>query len=180
MLYSYEECKLKLGSDYQIKKAIADGNLYRREKGVYSDEKYVAELEIISWKYSKAIITLNSAFYYHGMTDVIPEYYYLQTPRGAAKIRDLRVRQIFENSLEVELGKIEMPYNGTKISIYNKERMFVELIRSKNKLPFDYYKEIIGSYRNQIDTLDIQAIQEYAYILPKTNMIMETFKLEVR
>ena len=42
MLYSYEECKLKLGSDYQIKKAIADGNLYRREKGVYSDEKYVA------------------------------------------------------------------------------------------------------------------------------------------
>ena len=165
MLYSYEECKLKLGSDYQIKKAIADGNLYRREKGVYSDEKYVAELE--------------SAFYYHGMTDVIPEYYYLQTPRGAAKIRDLRVRQIFENSLEVELGKIEMPYNGTKISIYNKERMFVELIRSKNKLPFDYYKEIIGSYRNQIDTLDIQAIQEYAYILPKTNMIMETLQLEV-
>ena len=179
MLYSYEECKLKLGSDYQIKKAIANGNLYRREKGVYSDEKYVAELEIISWKYSKAIITLNSAFYYHGMTDVIPEYYYLQTPRGAAKIRDLRVRQIFENSLEVELGKIEMPYNGTKISIYNKERMFVELIRSKNKLPFDYYKEIIGSYRNQIDTLDIQAIQEYAYILPKTNMIMETLQLEV-
>ena len=179
MLYSYEECKLKLGSDYQIKKAIADGNLYRREKGVYSDEKYVAELEIISWKYSKAIITLNSAFYYHGMTDVIPEYYYLQTPRGAAKIRDLRVRQIFENSLEVELGKIEMPYNGTKISIYNKERMFVELIRSKNKLPFDYYKEIIGSYRNQIDTLDIQEVQEYAYILPKTNMIMETLQLEV-
>ena len=55
----------------------------------------------------------------------------------------------------------------------------IELIRSKNKLPFDYYKEIISSYRYKIDTLDIQEVQEYAYILPKTNMIMETLQLEV-
>ena len=179
MLYTYGECKLKFGSDYQIRKAITDGKFYRKEKGVYSDEKYVAELEIISLKYPKAIFTLNSAFYYHGMTDVIPDYYYLQTIRGAAKIKDIRVKQIFENSSEVELGRIEMLYNGTRISIYNKERMLIELIRSKNKLPFDYYKEIISSYRYKIDTLDIQEVQEYAYILPKTNMIMETLQLEV-
>ena len=27
--------------------------------------------------------------------------------------------------------------------MYTKERMLVELLRKKNKLPFDYYKEIL-------------------------------------
>ena len=103
MLYTYGECKLKFGSDYQIKKAITDGKFYRKEKGVYSDEKYVAELEIISLKYPKAIFTLNSAFYYHGMTDVIPDYYYLQTIRGAAKIKDIRVNRFLKTVRKLNL-----------------------------------------------------------------------------
>ena len=57
--------------------------------------------------------------------------------------------------------------------------MLVELIRNKNNLPFDYYKEILLNYRKMINELDIQAIQEYAYALPKTNMVLETLQLEV-
>ena len=40
--------------------------MYVKEKGLYSDKRYVQELEIISKKYPNAIITLNSAFYYYG------------------------------------------------------------------------------------------------------------------
>ena len=57
--------------------------------------------------------------------------------------------------------------------------MLVELVRSKNKFSFDYYKELISSYRKIINNLDIQAVQEYAYLLPKTNMVIETLELEV-
>lgn len=41
------------------------------------------------------------------------------------------------------------------INIYDEERMLVELIRRKNTIPFDYYKEIISNYRKKIDKIDI-------------------------
>jgi len=179
MLYSYNNCFEIYGSDKKIKQAIVDKKIYKIEKGIYSDKEFVSEISIISKKYPKAIFTLNSAFYYHGLTDVIPKYYYLATSKQVKGIMDKRVKQKFENSTGLNLGVITMEYNKNAISIYDKERMLVELIRNKNKLPFDYYKEIINNYRKIIDDLDIQLIQEYIYALPKTNMIMETLNLEV-
>ena len=44
----------------------------------------------------------------------------------------------------------EIAYQGTSIRIYDRERMLIELIRSAKNLPFDYYKEIIESYRRII------------------------------
>ena len=179
MLYSYNQCIEKYGSKYLVKKAVESGELFRKEKGVYSDEKYVSSLEIISMKYPNAIFTLNSAFYYYDLTDTIPEHYYLATSRGAAKIQDKRVIQIFENSDALELGITYLEKEGCRIKIYDRERMLVELLRNKNKLSFDYYKEILLNYRKIIEDLDMQAIQDYVYAVPKSEMIMETMQLEV-
>ena len=104
------------------------------EKGIYSDKRYVSELEIISKKYSNAILTLNSAFYYYGLTDTIPSFYYVATPKNARKISDARVKQIYENSKAFYMGKTIINYDGIDIWIYNKERLLVELIRNKHKL----------------------------------------------
>ena len=69
--------------------------------------------------------------------------------------------------------------NTYKILMYNKERMLLELLRNKNKLPFDYYKELILSYRKIIHQLDMQEIQDMMLRLPKTKMIIELLELEV-
>ena len=98
MLLSYQECLEKYGTDYKIKKCVQEGELYVKEKGIYSDKRYVPELEIISKKYPNAIITLNSAFYYYGLTDTIPDFYYVATPKNTRKISDERVKQFYENS----------------------------------------------------------------------------------
>lgn len=179
MLYSYTQCIEMFGTDRKLKQALKQKQIYKIEKGVYSDKEYESELAVISMKYPNAIFTLNSAFYYHGLTDVIPDLYFLSTPKKAKKISDKRVKQKYENSAEFNLGVIQMTYNTTKIKIYNKERMLVELIRNKNKLPFDYYKEILLNYRKIIHDLDLRTIQEYAYVLPKTNMVLETLQMEV-
>lgn len=179
MLLSYQECLKKYGTDYKIKKSVQEGELYVKEKGIYSDKKYVPELEIISKKYPKAIITLNSAFYYYGLTDTIPDFYYVATPKNTRKISDSRVKQIYENSEAFDMGKTTIEYDGVDIAIYNKERLLVELIRNKRKIPFDLYKELIISYRKNIHELNLAAVTEYAYELPKTNMVMETLRLEV-
>ena len=179
MILSYNECIKRYGSKYMLNKLVSEGKLFRLEKGVYSEEKYQPEYQIIAMKYPAAVFTLNSAFYYHGLTDVIPEKYYLATAYSAAKISDKRVIQVFENSSELENGAEMIPYGNCKIHMYNRERMLIELLRNKNKLPFDYYKEIINNYREIINDLDIPLIQDMAMAVPKSRMIMEALQTEV-
>lgn len=179
MLYTYEECIDKYKTDYQLRKQIEKGNIFKVEKGIYSDCRYESDLAVVGMKYPNAVFTLNSAFYYHGLTDTIPRIYYLETDKDATKIRDKKVKQIFDNHASMELGVMEMDYDDTKIKIFNRERLLIELVRNKNKLPFDYYKEIICNYRKLIHELDIQAVQEYALMLPKSNKVMETIQMEV-
>ena len=71
MIYSYDECLKKYGNHYQLTKKLQNEELYKIESGIYSDNARVSELEVISYKYPYAIFTMNSAYYYHSLTDVI-------------------------------------------------------------------------------------------------------------
>ena len=179
MIYPYKECIEKYKTDYEIRKLIETGSLKRVGRGIYSDDAYESDIAIISRIYPYAVFTMNSAFYYHGLTDTIPRAYYLMTDKDATKIKDERVCQSFDNHDSLAMGVETKNYCGTEIRIFSRERMLVELIRNKNKIPFDYYKEIITNYRKLIYELDIQEIQEYAIRLPKTKMVLDTLQLEV-
>ena len=72
-----------------------------------------------------------------------------------------------------------MKRRDAEFRIYDKERMLIELLSRKNSLPRDYYKEILGNYRNQIHELDIERIQDYAENFPKHKMISEALAAEV-
>ena len=93
------------------------------------------ELEIIMKKDPNAILTLNSAFYYYGLTDTIPDHYYVATPKSNRKIEDVRVKQIYENSNAFEMGKTTIEYDGVDITIYNEERLLIELIATGWRSP---------------------------------------------
>ena len=80
---------------------------------------------------------------------------------------------------DFNMGKTTMNYDGVDIVIYDKERLLVELVRNKRKFSFDYYKELIASYRRVVHELDMALIAEYACELPKSNTVMETLRLEV-
>ena len=179
MIYTYKECIKKYQTDYEIRKLLASGKLKRVSRGIYSDDIYESDLAIITKSYPYAVFTMNSAFYFHGLTDTIPCSYYLMTDKDATKIKDERVCQFFDNHDSLALGVETKNYGGTEIRVFTRERMLVELIRNKNKLPFDYYKEIITNYRKMVYELDVQAIQEYAIQLPTTRMVLDTLQLEV-
>lgn len=179
MVFSYEDCIQKYGSDYRIKKAVSRKEIYKIEKGVYSDEQYPPELSIITLKYPKAVFTMESAFYYYDLTDVIPEKYFLSTPKSSSKIRDHRIKQIYDSCSSLDMWKTVIDINGAQINIYNKERMLAELLRSKNKMPFDYYKEIILNYRKIINTIDIALMMDYIYALPKAEFVSNALQLEI-
>ena len=179
MLYSFEECIKKYNNQYQIEKMLQSEKLYKIGKGIYSDKKQVSELEIVAFKYPGAVFTMDSAFYYHGFTDVIPDQFYLATDRNAAKIRSANVKQLFYQDTLFSIGVTTMSYQNAMINIYDRERMLIELIRNKNSLPFDYYKEIIENYRKITHDLDIEKLQEYILQFPKKDYIMNAIQLEV-
>lgn len=179
MILTYKQCIEKYGSDYMLKKEIAQGNIFQKEKGFYSLNRNCSELEIISAKYPKAVFTAESAFYYHGLTDAIPDFYHLATVRTDGRIKDERVKQTFLKEDIFNMGQIKMLYHNTEICIYNLERMLIELVRFRGKLPFDYYKEIIWAYRKRVESIDIAKVEEYAEKFKHSDKMMQIIELEV-
>ncbi len=57
------ECLKEYGSDYYIKQKVDSGELFLLEKGIYSYKKDVPEIALVSFKYPKAVFTLDTAFY---------------------------------------------------------------------------------------------------------------------
>ena len=130
-------------------------------------------------KYPKAVLTGEYAFYIHGMTNLIPDLYDLATPSKAAKLKDNRIRQIYVRDDIFPLGIEEKEVNGITVRIYDKERMLIELLRNKNSMPYDLYKEILVNYREELNRLQIWRIQEYAICFPKSKMISKALDVEV-
>lgn len=73
----------------------------------------------------------------------------------------------------------KVAYGALRQDIYNLERMLIELVRFRGKLPFDYYKEIIGAYRNRVETMDIAKVEEYAARFKHSDNMMQIIELEV-
>ena len=179
MLLTYQECIDKYGSDYQLKKEIGSGALFVKERGIYSTKRNTSEIDVIMRKYPKTVCTGKSAFYYHSLTDVIPDHYFLATRRTDTRIKDPRIIQSFQKDEIFDTGITEVQYNNSSIRIYDKERMLIELMRFKSKIPMDYYKEIIGNYRKIAFELDFGIIEDYAAMFKNSDNLMHMIQMEV-
>ena len=179
MLYFRNELDKNKYSTYQLNKAIKEKKMFKVDKGLYSDIEFVNPLDIINKKYPNAIFTSDSAYYFHDLTDVIPDYFYLATKRTDSRINDKNIKQVFIPNDLFELGKTQAEIENVKVNIYDEERMLVELIRKKNTIPFDYYKEIITNYRKRVDKLDIYKISEYISYYKNKSSLYDILMREV-
>lgn len=179
MIYSYNECIELFGSHYALSKALVDKKIFKIKEGLYSTERKPKELEIFVKEHKDAIFTLESAFYYLGISDVIPDKYYVATDKDASKYNDSNVKQYFMNNGLINIGVTSIIHSGINVPTFNKERLLIEVIRYKNKLPFDYYKEIINYYRSHINDIDVSLVLGYLESFPKKDLITKTIQMEV-
>jgi len=179
MIYNYKEIVKIYKNDYNLKKAINKKEIYKLEKGIYSNKKIVSPLIIYSKKYPNAVITMDSAFYYYNLTDVIPNKVYLATDRNSDKINNSKIVQSFVAKSILNEGKVTLEEDGEKINIYDRERLLIELIRKKKQIPFDYYKEIISNYRAIVDELDMYKIEEYLALFKNDLNLSNILQMEV-
>lgn len=180
MILNIQECLKCYGSYYAISKEVAAGGLVKIERGIYSDSKeYVPVEGIVQKKYPNAVFTMESAFLYHRLTDVVPDKYSLATPVRTTAIADRRVKQYFVPKGTLDIGRTEMEVAGAKVAVYDLERMLIELMRYRRKLPYDYYKEILGNYRSNLDRLYPAKLDDYLTAFPKRDAISRFLDLEV-
>lgn len=179
MLMTRLECIKEYGSDYLVNQLVDKGKLFRVDKGIYSDKAHIPELAVLSYKYPKAVITMDTAFYLYGLTDEVPDIYTMATKREAAPIADERIKQIFIPGELLDQGRTTMDYKGFDIYIFNRERMLVELVRYKSKMHINYYKEILRNYRRILPQLNPEKIRDYAEAVPKSEKVIRTLQTEV-
>lgn len=100
MLLNYKEAIEKYGTDYKLQKAIKRKELYKIEKGIYSDKANNFTLyELLLKKYPYAVLVKDSAFEFIKFSTAMPEKVHLGTARNALRITDKRVQQHFYKDL---------------------------------------------------------------------------------
>lgn len=179
MVYTYKEIINKYKDDYNIRKALKNKEIYKIEKGIYSDSKYANPLIVYSIKYPNAVITMDNAFYFYNLTDVIPNKTYLDTPRNSHSIKNDKIVQLFSDEDLLSIGRTVVNIENQEVYMFDKERMLIELIRKRNKIPFDYYKEIISNYREIVDELDMYKIENYLSYFKNDVNLFDTMQREV-
>lgn len=179
MTYTYKEILKKYGSRYNIKKALKNKEIYKLDKNIYSEKSFINPLILYSKKYPYAVITMDTAFYYYNLTDVIPNKTHLATPRNARIIKNQEIEQIFMDKNILYAGKSIVKVNNENVYMYNKERLLIELIRKRKQIPFDYYKEIIANYREIVDELDMYKIEQYLSLFKNDLNLSEALQREV-
>ena len=180
MVYTYKELLEIYKDDYNIKRAIENKKIYKIEKGIYSDKRIVNPLLVYSKKYPNATITMDNAFYYYDLTDIIPNKICLATSSKSHTINNVKIIQIYMKDNILNLGKTLVKLNDNNyVYMYDKERLLIELIRKRNKIPFDYYKEIISNYRDIAYELDMTKLEEYLDYFNNGNNLFAIIQREV-
>ncbi len=179
MVITYQEALAKLGSRYRVRKAVSEGALHPVGRGVYSTSRHEDTLAVIAKRYPGAILTGQTALYAHGLVTAPPDRIDLATKRGGTKIRDAAVRQHFIPEWWLGVGRTTVPVDGVELAAYDLERMLLELMRSRNKLPYDLYREAVSSFRKRSERLDVYRLEDYAEVIPRGEAYLERAMAEV-
>lgn len=162
MIITAKELIAQGETEYSIRKKVTQGDLFLVERGIYADEASPLIDEVyICKKYPKAVLTGFSAYYLYDLTDSIPDKFYFATEQHSFPIRRKDVVQSYQESSIFPTGIRQMTVDGGVVNIYGLERMLIETIRLRERMPADLYYEVIDSFRKRKADLDFFTLTEY-------------------
>ena len=151
MLYNYKEVIVLFGNDYGLKKALKAKQIFKIEKGIYSDGKSnFTMVELILKKYDHAFLVKDSALHFIGFIEEEPDKIHIGTSRNALRIKDDRIQQHFYSNLDRAIIyenewceyprflcykniKTSITENGNEIRLFNLKALFYDLVRNHKK-----------------------------------------------
>lgn len=163
MIYATKELLEKGETEYSIRRKLKNKTLFLIERGYYSDtpDVFFRNEVLISKKYPFAVITGLSAFFIYGLTDHIPDSFYLATEQHSFPIRRNDIKQSYQESSFFDVGATTKELDEGVVRIYDLERLLIELFRLKEKYPREIYYEVINSFRKIKDQIDFYKVNQY-------------------
>lgn len=150
-----------------MRQALKSGKLRHIARNFYATEASDSILGALSKLYPDAIVTGSTALYVHGLIDNPPDRMEVVTKRGGTRIANPAFSQSFISQEWLQVGVAISAFNGVEVKMFDLERILLELMRSRNKLPYDTYRKAVISFRKYADTLDIYKLEEYASSIPR-------------
>lgn len=176
---TYEQALADAGSAFLLRKKLKSKELHKLSRGAYSKVEHPDPLVLAHVLYPEAVVTMDSALYAHGLTDVIPDEVHLATSRSSTRIARPGYRQYFTEGSLLAPGAVDIAWDGGTARMYNRERMLVEVMRRQASLPLDYYKEVMGFYRKIVDDLDIALVEDYMALFKRNDFMFDILQREV-
>ena len=179
MLMTMSECLEKMGSQYRVEEAVRAGHLMHLAHGIYSDGTLHRDIEVFQKRYPTSVVTMQSAFYYYDLTDLVPDRCHLAVERGGSKIKNPMVIEDFVPKGTGGIGVEHKELRGVQLRIFDKERLLIETVRMRAKMPYELYREVIGNYRGIVNELYLAKVEDYLESFPKKSVIFDVIKREV-
>ncbi|WP_165061921.1 hypothetical protein [Adlercreutzia sp. ZJ154] len=167
MLLTYKEANAQSGGQYGLRQAVKSGKIRHLARNLYATEASDSILGSLAKLYPDAIVTGSTALYLHDLIDLPPESIDVVTKRGGTKITNPAIRQSYIPQEWLQVGATTITYDGVEVNVFDLERTLLELMRSRNKLPYKIYREAVNSYRKLINRLDVYKLEEYADLIPR-------------
>lgn len=168
MIYKYSDLLKKHKSRREVDGLIKKGQYIKISRGIYKNKNDLLDDYVhLCTRYKNITITLQSAAYYYQLTDFVPDKSYVVSLSKGTIIKDQKVSQSFMKDEIFYIGREKVNTDQGYIYIYDKERLLIEIIRLKSKLPYDFYKEVCNSFRDLVkqEKIDLSKIVKYAHQL---------------
>lgn len=179
MIKTFTECVKDFGNARTVATLVATGRLYKVGRGLYSDEQFQRLPAIAAKRYPQAVVSMQSAFFYQNLTDVVPDKLHLSTARNTTKICDPRICQHFIPQRTLNVGATTMIRNGCEMRIYDLERLCIDVVKNRTKLPYELYKEVVLSLRSRSHEMYPAKIDDYLDAFPYRDKLLDLIEKEI-
>lgn len=139
-----------------LKRYLDAGRLVRIRKGIYVlNDGLADEYALLQIQCGKAIFSYGTALYLWGMSDRVPHNIDITIPQGTNLTRlrkdntDLRCHYVQPDLYKLGISQVRSPQGGM-VRLYDKERCICDLIRHKDQIEMQLYRQAIQEYfKNQ-------------------------------
>lgn len=144
---------------------VRENQLIRINRGLYMLSNYIEDVYL---KYQSlnpnAIYSLETALYFHNLSDRIPSILDMFVPNNYAgslmKNSSIRLTYISKNLLELGLIEMESPM-GQKIKTYDIDKTICDIIKFKSKIDIEIYSNALKNYAKSKNK-NITKLMKYA------------------
>ena len=137
---------------YDVCNLNHDGHLERIHHGYYklANNYDITEEQILEALLPEGIVCVESALFYYGYSDFTPRLWTLAVPRTISrakiKIDDVPIKVYYIPNQYYELGKISADFDGTTLSIYDRERTICDCFKYRTRLDNELFNKAIHTY----------------------------------